>query len=138
MEVIGLFMLTLVNLLNPSLTHNNTTYSWKRLSAINKEDALRNCEKRYSSLLYQTLNELTDERSTLTLYQLSKRLELFQSDITATRNEGKIRNSSAESFKASLLLDNTNLKISNALMISNIVEESGIRISNVDSQFITD
>ena len=42
-EVIGLFMLTLSDLLKPSLVHNLLTDSWKRLAAATIEDALKNC-----------------------------------------------------------------------------------------------
>ena len=74
-EVIGLFMLTLSDLLKPSLVHDLLTDSWKRLAPATVEDALKNCEKRYSSLFVQTLKQLTSSaKGNLNLFQLSKRL----------------------------------------------------------------
>lgn len=58
--MMGLMCLSLADLIPPTQYYSSKTHSWLPMPAETKRETLKNCEKRYSPLLVQTLNEMAE------------------------------------------------------------------------------
>jgi hypothetical protein len=51
----------MADLIHPALCFDKTRNRWSSIGESSRRESLKNCEKRYSALLIETLSELTDK-----------------------------------------------------------------------------